>query len=371
MASNKQTEGGRRSYIVCASTLLVAFPDDAPKHLFSDEPNSSKPVAYLFVKMVQVDIVSTLHILMPKMNSAEYPLLSGRIAAALDIMTSFVGFLITVADDDIVQGGLTPDRIIKLHEDLARTVGDVMEYLRDRWDDFLAGSCGIESSQTLERSIFEDPITPAAIRFVATWLRDDDGETLRSQAAGLTDLFAELYKMNLTSTDMPELRLPILAALEGTLQTSNGRQSFNEHDVWSRCLYTDLRAILINDTSDLTTVDYLRGSAIMHIVFILIEDNKNLSSHPAAADLLEFISKMDVKPVKAQPETPDRARVDFQADALELAATLLNDTVRGNATAQQQKIRNALKDIAFKVSKNLEAFNDQSTVARIKELDLG
>ncbi|KAI0393922.1 DUF1941-domain-containing protein [Xylariaceae sp. FL0594] len=370
LVSNKQTENGRKSYIVCASTLLVAFPEEAPKYLFCDEPNTPKPLAYLFVKMVQVDIASTLHILMPKVNSPEYPSLTRRISSALDIMTSFVGFLITASDDDTIQHGLTPDRILKLHEDLARTVGDVMEYLRDRWEDFLAGSRGLESTQSSKRSIFEDLITPAAIRFVATWLRDDDGEALRSQAAGLTEVFGELYKMSLTSTDTPELRLPILAALEGMLQTSSGRQAFKEHDIWSRCLYPDLRSILVNDSSDLTSVDYLRGSAIIHTVFILIDEERSLSSHPAAADLLEFISKLDIRPVKRDTKELERPRVDFQADALELAATLLNDTVRGSATAHQERIRSALSDIASKVSGNLETLDDEAAIERIRQLDL-
>ncbi|KAJ8108037.1 hypothetical protein ONZ43_g6548 [Nemania bipapillata] len=137
MASTERTEDGRRAYTRCAATLLAAYPEKAPLALFSDDPKASDPTAYLFVKMVQVDILSALHILTPNLNPSGYSSLSRRIAAALDIMTAFIGFLITAADDVTIQRGLTSDRILKLHEDLGRTVGDVMEYLRDRWDDFL------------------------------------------------------------------------------------------------------------------------------------------------------------------------------------------------------------------------------------------
>ncbi|KAI1813907.1 DUF1941-domain-containing protein [Poronia punctata] len=371
MASNKPTEESRRAYILCASSMLTAYPETAPKLLFSDEPRAPKPISYLFVKMVQVDVLSTLHVLIPKVNTAEYPSLSRRIAGALDIMTSFVGFLITVADDETAQPGLTPDQIIKLHEDLAKMVGDVMEYLHDRWEDFQAGSRGIESTQSSKRSIFEDAITPAAIRFIATWLRDDDGETLRSQAAGLTDLFAELYKMNLTSPDTPELRLPMLAAFEGILQTSKGREAFNEHEVWSRSLYSDLRAILSTTSSELTTVDYMRGSALIHTFLLLMEYDNDLRSHPAAESILDSVASMDIQPAKSENQTLDHVVVDFQIDALELASVLLRRSSRNGGSAHDQKTITSLKNVASKVSRNSETLNDKSMAARINELHLG
>jgi hypothetical protein len=370
MAASKQTEDGRRAYTHCAAALLGAYPEKASGSLFSDDPSSSKPIAYLFVKMVQVDILSTLHVLMPKLNTVEYPSLSGRIAAALDIMTSFVGFLITAADDSTARQGLTPDRIIKLHEDLVRTIGDIMEFLRDRWDDFLMGARGIESTQTSKRSIFEDPITPAAIRLVSTWLRDDDGETLRAQAAGLTDLLAELYKMNLSSTDIPELRLPILAALEGILQTSNGREIFNTSDFWSRCLYPDLRAILIGEGMELTAGDYVRGSAIVHTFHIIMDYEGNQRSYPTSMHLPEYVAKFGIKPVNAEPSTSNQALVGFQTDALELAIKLSNISSLDAAPAHQQKIKASLKETASKVMENWRSLNDESMVARLVELHL-
>ncbi|KAI1282361.1 Neurochondrin-domain-containing protein [Xylaria sp. FL0933] len=368
MASNKQTQDGRQAYIQCAAALLAAYPEKAPEALFSDDPGSARPIAYLFVKMVQVDILSTLHLLIPKVNTTEYPSLSRRIGAALDIMTSFVGFLITAADNGTAQHGLTPDRIIKLHEDLAKTVGDVMEYLRDRWDDFLAGARGIESAQSSGRSIFEDPITPAAVRFVATWLRDDDGETLRTQAAGLVDLFAELYKMSLASTDMPELRLPIIAALEGILRTSEGREAFNESEILSRCLYPDLRQILASQDKELTTGDYLRGSGIIQIFYIIMEYDESPRSHPGSVDLLELIAKCEVKPAGTAASVLDRSRLDFHTDALELAAILLDDESRNAPLTLQQRIKHALKSSASKVKEDWSALSDESMVERVAEL---
>ncbi|TRX89634.1 hypothetical protein FHL15_009543 [Xylaria flabelliformis] len=368
MASSKQTADGRRAYTHCAAALLAAYPEEAPRPLFSDDPDASKPIAYLFVKMVQVDILSTLHILIPKLDTTEYPSLSRRIAAALDIMTSFVGFLITAADDVTIQQGLTPDRILKLHEDLVRMVGDIMEYLRDRWDAFLAGARGIESEGTSGMNVFEDPITPATIRFIATWLRDDDGETLRTQAAGLVDLFAELYKMNLTSTDMPELRLPILAALEGILHTSDGREAFNDGDLLSRCLYPDLRAILASQDMQLNAGDYIRGSAIVQVFHILMEYDENLRSHPGSIDFLETVAKYEVKPIKPDAGVLERSRLEFQTDLLELAAILMDTSTRGASPERRQKIKTGLKDTISKVKESWGTLNDESMIERVAEL---
>ncbi|KAI1360524.1 Neurochondrin-domain-containing protein [Xylaria arbuscula] len=369
IASNKQTADGRRAYIHCAATLLAIYPEKFPGPLFSDDPDTTRPIAYLFVKMVQVDILSTLHLLIPKVNTTEYPSLSCRIAAALDIMTSFLGFLITAADETGGQHGLTPYRILKLHEDLLKTVGDVMEYLRDRWDDYLASSRGIESAQNSGRSIFEDAITPAAVRFVATWLRDDDGDALRTQAAGLIDLFAELYKINMSSTDVPELRLPILAALEGILQTSDGREAFHSSDFLSRSLYPDIRAILAGHGNELATGDYLRGSAIVQIFNILIEYDESSHPHPGSMDLVELISKCEVQPVKVPASVSDRPRVEFLTDALELAATLSKSAFRDASSATQQMIQASLRDLTLKVKEDWDTLEDESMSARLAELD--
>ncbi|KAI1118017.1 Neurochondrin-domain-containing protein [Nemania sp. NC0429] len=370
MASSKQTENDRRAYTHCAAALLAAYPETAPEPLFSDDPKSSKPIAYLFVKIVQVDILSTLHILIPKLNTVEYPSLSGRIAAALDIITAFVGFLIKTADDATVQPHLTPDRILKVQEDLVRTIGDVMEYLRDRWDNFLAGARGIEQAPVSGSSVFEDPITPSATRLIATWLRDDDGEALRTQAAGLVDLFAELYKMSLTSADLVEVRLPILAALEGILQTSDGREAFHESSFMSGCLYPDLRDIITSQGADLTAGDYMRGSAIVQVFNILLEYDGNPRSYPDSTGFLELIAKYDIKPVNAEADILDRSRLDFQTDTLELAIIVFRISSQDTPPALKQRIKSSLKSAVSQIRENWGVLDDEGMIARVTELHL-
>lgn len=349
---------------------MAAYPGIAPEPLFTDDPKAPKPIAYLFVKIVQVDILSTLHVLIPKLNTAEYPSISGRIAGALDIITAFVGFLIHAADDVTVQPDLTPDRILKLQEDLVRTIGDVMEYLRDRWDHYLAGARGIEPASTSGSSVFEDPITPSATRLIATWLRDDDGEALRTQAAGLVELFAELYERNLASADVVEVRLPILAALEGILQTPDGREAFHDSNFLSGSLYPDLRAIMTSQDTDLTAGDYMRGSAVVHVFNILMEYDGNPRSNPDPTGFLELILKYDIKPIKAEADDLDRFRLEFQTDTLELAVTVLRTSFQTTPPALRQRIKAAIENATSQIRENWGLLNDEDMVARVAELRL-
>ncbi|KAI2642854.1 Neurochondrin-domain-containing protein [Xylaria nigripes] len=322
MASSKQTVDSRRAYTHCASILLRTFPELASGFLFSDDPDTTTPVAYFFVKMVQADILSTLHLLMPDSPRTDRVSLSHRIAAALDIMTSFMGFLINAADDVTVQKTLTPDRILNVQKDLVRIIGDIMEYLRDRSDGVLAGARSLEPNQPDGTNMFEDPTVPAAIRLIAIWLREDDGESLRKQGSGLIELFALLYKSNRTITDMSDLRLPIIAALEGILQTSDGREAFNKSDLLSRCLIPDYRGILCRPDIYLTAEDYIRCTSMTHIFRILIENDENLRSHPELKKLLGDIATYHVKQIKAEVDATDRPCL--QTEVLELAAVLLD-----------------------------------------------
>ncbi|KAI0165868.1 DUF1941-domain-containing protein [Xylariaceae sp. FL1272] len=367
LSSSRPTEGGRHAYIHCSAILLEVYPEQAPQLLFSDEPKASKHVAYLFVKMVQVDIMSTIHVLIPKLNTNEYVSISRRIAAALDIMTSFVGFLIGSGeedeneDEDSPQHSFSPDQILKVHEDLVRTVGDTMEFLRDRWDDHLAKARGIEPARDQDLGIFDDPVTAAAIRFIAAWLRDDDGETLRSQAAGLFDLFAELYKLNLSSKESPELRLPILAATEGIITTEEGLEAIHTTEFVSRCLMPDLQYILLNKTKDLSSADYLRGSAIV-FTLDLIEENDDASPLKVAkTDIIDFIARSPILSHSEKMKPADLSLLHFQSDLIDKATTAAS-----TEPGVKQETKTSLRRAASTAIQNWEALENEEMTARIQ-----
>ncbi|KAI1324887.1 DUF1941-domain-containing protein [Xylariaceae sp. FL0255] len=369
-------------YTQCAASLIMAFPEKAPNLLFcTDEPNlprSSKySSGYLFLSQVQSDILSTVHLWIPTLGTAEYPSMSRRIAADLDIMTSFVGVLISATDDDddsIVSKGFTPDMIIAIHENLIRTVGDVMEYLRDRWDGHLAGARGIEPAQSkgTTTNIFEDPITVAAIRFLAIWLRDDDGETARSQAAGLIEFFAELYKINLASTNSSaeDVRMPILGALEGIIETDDGRNAFEEHGFWPDCLRPDLRRILAS--GEPSGANHIRGIAITNVLRTIIDANFHASNGKTRLDTLEIIARSPVLSTQWNPGVSDsenKLLLDFQTSLLELAVWLPSpEDPRTEYQGRLSLIMPVLRSAAPMVLKNCEAAKEKDSAALVRKL---
>ncbi|KAI1265187.1 DUF1941-domain-containing protein [Xylariaceae sp. FL1019] len=369
LSSSKPTEDGRRAYIHCSAVLLEVYPEQAPQLLFSDESQASERVAYLFVKMVQVDIMSTIHVLIPKLSTKEYGSISKRIAAALDITTSFVGFLIGSGEDDenededLPQHSFSPDQILKIHEDLIRTVGDTMEFLRDRWDDHLAKARGIEPAQGQELSIFDDPVTAAAIRFIAAWLRDDDGETLRSQAAGLFDLFTKLYKLNLTSKESTELRLPILAATEGIIATEEGLEAIHTTEFVTRCLMPDLQHILLSQAPDLSSADYLRGSAIIFTLDLIEENDDAPALKMAKPDVIDFIARSPILSHREQMKASDLSLLHFQSDLI-IKAMILAST----EPVVKQETKAALNKAASAAIENWKPFENEGMITRMQRL---
>ncbi|KAI0480637.1 DUF1941-domain-containing protein [Xylariaceae sp. FL0804] len=385
MAAGRQTAAQRHAHASCAAALLRTYPQEAAEVLFIDSPDSPKPLAYLMVTMVQVDFQATAHLLMPKLRSPEYLPISQHLASILDILTAFVGRLVASVDgeDEIsvrFSQSFTSERILKLHSDLARTISDAMELLRDRFDAHLmqireAG----DTVRTLswnedEHSVFDDPIIPAAVRLLGAWLPEDDGDTLREQATGLMDLYVELYKRNLSSdlqdSRAAELRLPILAALEGIFQTSRGPAIFDEHDWWSSCLYPDLRGIISAEPSGaLGFADYLRGSAIIRALKVVQESEERPSS--AWTSILEAMVSYHAPSwdVDEHPREVFVARAHFQIEALELASDLLRnpDVRRGDCV----KGSSALRTTASKISEQLKAGSDEEVreiASRVDEI---
>ncbi|KAK7737849.1 hypothetical protein SLS62_011429 [Diatrype stigma] len=279
LSTNRPTAAGRSAYTKCAGTILMLYPSEASQLLFSDEPGSEKSFSYLFINLILVDLRATLPSLLEKLNDPEYPQITRRLASALDILAAFIGHLIAwieeLDDDDTNANAagasagepkptptflMPPDLILKLSKSIGETISVTMEYLRDRWDASVAGAPGLHpearagaahtsagSHRTLAWDAKDyddaaaDPFTLSALRAIALWLRDDDGDALRTEAAGLMDMLMELYQGG--GDGGQDYRLPILAALEGILRTERGIEAFNAHDGWS-VISRDLLSIL-------------------------------------------------------------------------------------------------------------------------------
>ncbi|CAJ2510087.1 Uu.00g059870.m01.CDS01 [Anthostomella pinea] len=247
LSTGKQSEEGRSAYINCAAALLRVFPEKSADVLFGDDQDSSKPFAYIFVSMVQVDFHSAIHLLQSDLTASEYSRIAQRLASALDVLTSFVGCLIERADQPgvVIGGGLSfvPEKLLKYRDLLVRAVSDATEYLQDQ-QAAISVAISAEAQGMALKKIFADPLTESAIRFIALWLREDNADSLTVEAAStLMDVFKAFYIHKTTSKQeatVPELRLPILAILEVVITTSEGRSRFFEYD-WFNCFWADFQ----------------------------------------------------------------------------------------------------------------------------------
>ncbi|KAI1457227.1 DUF1941-domain-containing protein [Annulohypoxylon moriforme] len=356
LATNRPTAASRSAYTNCAGALLLIYPESTPRLLFLDEKDSSKPFSYLFINLILVDLRATLPSLLEKLNDPEYPDISQRLTSALDILTAFIGQLVAwmeelddpkpSADLANIWLKISPDLVLKLSRSIAETLSITMEYLRDRWDASVAGAQGLHpeartgdahtnfgSHKTLawdakDESAATDAFILSAIRAIALWVRDDDGDILRKECSGLMDMFIELYQSSGSTSTQPnglDYRLPILAALEGVLRTKKGIDAFSSNDGWA-ILSRDLLKILEGSSSPsiLQGVDFVRGTRIALVLSIVAE-----SEVPTPEDWMSIVTAVAAYDVPSTESANDSTLLEFQADVLQLATTLLENSNPG------------------------------------------
>ena len=209
--------------------------------------------------MLLIDIRSTIPSLQEKLNTPEYPKTSLRISESFDVISNFIGYLVSSldddSDDDINSGSskpnsklqLEPSQLLQLRTDISETLSLTIEHLRDRYDSSVAGAAGLHPSaridtdpsssapraitwQSSTTSMSEDPLTLSEIRALALWLREDDNGALRKEAAGIMDLLLAL--LSGTQTRL-EFCSPVLIALEGILEVPEGAEAFLAQEGWN------------------------------------------------------------------------------------------------------------------------------------------
>ncbi|KAI2463004.1 DUF1941-domain-containing protein [Annulohypoxylon bovei var. microspora] len=389
LATNRPTAASRSAYTNCAGALLLIYPELTPQLLFLDEKDSSKPFSYLFINLILVDLRATLPSLLEKLNDPEYPRISQRLTSALDILTAFIGQLVAWMEelDDPKSSTestniwlrISPDLILKLSRSIAEALSITMEYLRDRWDASVAGAQGLHpeartgnahtnsgSHKTLAWDAKDDSATTdsfilSAIRAIALWVRDDDGDILRKEGSGLMDMFMELYQSSSSTSSQPtglDYRLPILAALEGILRTSKGIDAFNSHDGWVT-LSRDMLKILDESSAPgiLQEADFIRGTRITLVLHIVAEDEG--STPEDWMSIVTAVAAYDVPSMERG--TNDGALVDFQADVLQLATTLLENANSGMRKRYVHSAK-AIRGIADQLRSTLEKDSDTTRV---------
>lgn len=280
-------------------------------------------------------------------------MISKRLGAAFDIISSFIGFLVQNLDIEDDRNSksesgyslMPPDLLLKLRKDIAETLSLAVEYLRDRYDASVAGASGLHPSarsgtsatsegtrltltwESKEHSLTSDSLILASIRTLSIWLREDDNENLRNESAGLMDLLVDLYKSSsqVSSEDKSDFRYPVLTALEAILSTEDGVDGFLAQDGWT-VLVQDLNLVIANTTSKHNTLEVLvieaeasRGIEIIRVMLAIIDHESTSEPREEWMEVVKAAATMRPMVTLQHPTI-----IELKVAVLQLATALLN-----------------------------------------------
>jgi len=237
------------------------------------------------MKMLLVDIRSTLPSLQETLNGPEYPSISSRIAESYDVISNFIGYLVQSLDEEGTTSSLQtlafePSQLLQLRADISETMSLTIEHLRDRYDASVSGAAGLHPSARTDpdptsstprsiawdsssTSMSEDPLTLSETRTLALWLREDDNDALRREAAGIMDVLLGLYGSEDAKGDICSA---VLTAFEGIFEVPEGIDAFLREDGWE-FLSKDLQKILSSRKSE----EENRGLEIVRALLTIAE----------------------------------------------------------------------------------------------------
>ncbi|CAD6445069.1 35366ff8-8604-47d7-a34b-0c372026f106 [Sclerotinia trifoliorum] len=392
LVNRKPTLIGRTAYTQAAAALLQAYPAACPSMLFNNESlqtsdkteNNNKPFSYLFINLLLIDLRSSFPSLLAKLNNSDYSAISQRLAAAFDVISSFIGYLVRSLDEDSNTFNLTPDLMLKLRKDIAETMSLAIEYLRDRWDASIAGASGLHPSarsgtaatsegtrltltwDSMKDNVTADPLILASIRALAIWIREDENENLRKESAGMMDMFIELYK--LSNKDEPGFRYPVLLALEGIMTTEDGVEAFLNQDGW-QAVSEDLASIVSKSTDISSTNNHsiiiseaARGLQIVRVLLAVIDEEFTSYIKQEWLTTVSTTSSMQL-PSSTSPSVV----IELHIAMLQLSTALLSKAGDG----MQKRFANDQKSLA-RIVQQLEVIvgemEDKGEAAEFKEL---
>ena len=342
----------RKSAVLLTASLLHIFPSSFPSLLFNEAPKSripqeSKSLTHLFIELLLIEIRSTVPYLYGSANSNDVPTLDG-LAASYDIITAFIGFLIQLLDreetapekDDETKSSsapiFPPSFLLQLRADISEAMSITIENLRERLDSFTSqfNSLKLIAPSPIQTPFkaTQEPLILSQLRTLALWLREDDNDALRKEAASITDIFFALYALEDPAF---EFRSPVLTALEGTLAVPEGVEAFLAADGWA-VLSRDLHAILAPPGRDADAI--MRGIEIVRALLSVVESDV---VGPAKEDWLELIKLASPSPnptpksisnddntTASDPEPPTPLDWDLRIALAQLAVELLTRAPR-------------------------------------------
>ena len=227
-----------------------------------DEP----PLSYLLLTIIHADIMATVPDFQESLHSDDYYTISSRLVKAYDVISSFIGYLITGMDAN--DGGdelwlpMLPDLLLKVQGKITDILNVTLEHLRESYDASATGALGPRASAPSPKgatsggpstaseasgTMLDDPLTLSQIQTLSLWLANEDNESLRKAAAGIMDVLKTIYQPigagHLLATKQFQARCCVLEALSGITQTTEGVEAFLHQDWWVT-LTKDLEELL-------------------------------------------------------------------------------------------------------------------------------
>ncbi|GAB1320727.1 hypothetical protein MFIFM68171_10937 [Madurella fahalii] len=342
LVASRPTAAGRAAFANLSASLLEVYPVQAPQLLFTERDNKTEnPFSYLLINLLLVDIRSTLPTLLEHLNSPQYSDTSRRLTSAFNVVSNFIGYLLRSMDADDsynLPWMISPDLLLKLRKAISETMSLTIEYLRDRWDASVAGVMGLHpdarvgAANTSSGSHFtlawdsksddaaEDPLILAAIRTLAIWLREDDNDLLRKEAAGLADMLIDLYRNG--GRGKLDFRRPVLVAFEGVIVEKKGVEAFLVNGGW-QALADDLVSILQASSTVSDENSAMRGIEIVRVLLQIAEAERG----GPREEWMDFVTKVAACYVPEAEQPP--ALAECQVAALQLVTTLLANAHKG------------------------------------------
>jgi len=217
-------------------------------------------------------------------------------------------------------------------------MSNTISYLRDRYDASVAGAMGLHpSARTAPTHTGGDRLTVAwdsatdriegdglvlsAVRALALWLREDDNDQLRREAAGLADLLVDLYSASMKRGNREEeggldFKQPVLVAFEGITACEEGVEALLEQGGW-KILTEDMLSILSASSEETDEDEAGRGIEIVRVLLPVVE----AESPGAREEWMDVVTKVAAWDV---PEQRQEGRVEeFQVAVCQLVTALL------------------------------------------------
>ena len=238
----------------------LAMTPEGRSAIFENDSKTSNPdqppLSYLLLTTIHADIMATVPYLQESLRSDDYEPTSSRLIKEYDVISSFIGYLVT--DMDANDGGdelslpMLPDLLLKIQGKITDILNVTVEYLRDRYDASATGVLGPRASVPSSNgansggpptaaeasgAMLDDPLTLSQVQALSLWLANEDKEGLRKATAGIMDVLKTIYQParagHFLASEQSQARCCVLEALSGITQTTEGVEAFLREDWWT------------------------------------------------------------------------------------------------------------------------------------------